>query len=94
MYGIEGRTVLLTGGATGIGRRIATRFAEEGCDLGIVDVNVDEAEQTAAMVREAGRRSTVFRADVGKYDEVLAAVDRFVAGFGRVDILANNAGVI
>ena len=94
MYGLEGRKVLLTGGATGIGRRIATRFAEEGCDVGIVDIAVEEAERTAALVRDAGRRSAVFRADVGDYDQVSAAVDGFLKEFGRIDVLANNAGVI
>lgn len=94
MYGLEGRTVFLTGGATGIGRRIATRFAEEGCDVGIVDVNIHDAERTAALVRETGRRGAVFQADVGDFEQVSAAVEAFLRAFGRIDVLANNAGVI
>ena len=50
MYDLAGKAVLLTGGATGIGRRIATRLAEEGCDIGIADINPEEAERTAAKV--------------------------------------------
>jgi NAD(P)-dependent dehydrogenase (short-subunit alcohol dehydrogenase family) len=94
MYGLQGRTVLLTGGATGIGRRIATRLAEEGCDVGIVDVNLDEAARTVAMIEERGRRGAVFEADVGDYDQVSAAVAAFLQKFGRIDVLANNAGII
>jgi NAD(P)-dependent dehydrogenase (short-subunit alcohol dehydrogenase family) len=94
MYKLDGKTVLLTGGATGIGRRIATRLAEEGCDVGIVDINTEEAQRTSAMVKKAGRRSAVFKADVGDFDQASAAVGSFLKEFGRIDVLANNAGVI
>lgn len=94
MYGLEGRKLLLTGGATGIGRRIATRLAEEGCDIGIVDINTQEAETTAQMVVKAGRRCTVYKANVADYDSAAAAAEAFLRDHGRVDILANNAGII
>lgn len=94
MYELNGRSVLLTGGATGIGRRIATRLAEEGCDVGIVDVNIAEAERTAAMVKKIGRKCSVFKADVGNFDQASSAVRDFLRDFGKIDVLANNAGVI
>lgn len=94
MYRLEGRSVLLTGGATGIGRGIATRLAEEGCDIGIVDINTAEAENTAAMVEKAGRRAAVYKAHVGDFDQASEAVRRFLSDFGKIDVLANNAGVI
>lgn len=94
MYHLEGKKVLLSGGATGIGRRIATRMAEEGCDVAIIDINVAEAERTAAMVKEKGCRSLVLKADVGDYDQVSSAVGQVLKEFGRIDVLANNAGVI
>ena len=94
MYRLDGKSVLLTGGATGIGRRIATRLAEEGCDIGIVDVNMAEAERTAAMVEQTGRRAALFKADVGDFDQASAAVNAFLKVFGKIDVLANNAGVI
>jgi NAD(P)-dependent dehydrogenase (short-subunit alcohol dehydrogenase family) len=94
MYGLEGRSVLLTGGATGIGRRIATRLAEEGCDVGIVDINTAEAEKTATEVNKLGRRSVVYKANVGDFDQASAAVQSFLEEFGKIDVLANNAGVI
>jgi NAD(P)-dependent dehydrogenase (short-subunit alcohol dehydrogenase family) len=94
MYRLDGRTVLLTGGATGIGRRIATRLAEEGCDVAIVDINRKDAECTSAAVQQAGRRSMVFEADVGDFGQVSAVVDGFLKEFGKIDVLINNAGII
>ncbi len=94
MYGLQGRSVLLTGGATGIGRHIAVRLAKEGCDVGIVDINAAEAEQTADLVSKAGRRAVVHKADVGDFDQVTAAVESIRKAFGHIDVLANNAGVI
>lgn len=94
MYELNGRSVLLTGGATGIGRRIATRLAEEGCDIGIADINVAEAERTAAMVRKTGRKCLVIETDVGRFDQASRAVQSFLGEFGKIDVLANNAGVI
>jgi meso-butanediol dehydrogenase / (S,S)-butanediol dehydrogenase / diacetyl reductase len=94
MYRLDGKTVLLTGGATGIGRAIALRLAEEGCDLGIVDINLSEAERTARMVERAGRRAVTIAADVGDFDQASAAVAAFLQVFGKIDVLANNAGII
>lgn len=94
MYHLDEKKVVLTGGATGIGRRIATRLAEEGCDVAILDVNVAEAERTASMVKEKGRRSLVIETDVADYGQVSSAVDGVLKEFGRIDVLANNAGVI
>ena len=94
MYRLDGKSVLLTGGATGIGRRIATRLAEEGCDVGIVDINMAEAERTSAMVQRAGRRAAIFNADVGDSDQASATVDAFLKVVGKIDVLANNAGII
>jgi NAD(P)-dependent dehydrogenase (short-subunit alcohol dehydrogenase family) len=94
MYRLDGKSVFLTGGATGIGRRIATRLAEEGCDVGIVDINMEEAKHTRSIAELAGRRCAVFKADVGDFDQASAAVDAFLKMFGNIDVLANNAGVI
>lgn len=94
MYGLEGRKLLLTGGATGIGRRIATRLAEEGCDIGIIDINMQEAEATAQLVAKSGRRCTVYKANVADPESAGAAAEAFLKDHGKVDILANNAGII
>ncbi len=93
MYELHDKRVLLTGGATGIGRRIATRLAEEGCSIGIIDINAGEAEETAAMVAALGRKAAVFEADVTNADQLAAAHRHFGERFGDVDILINNAGM-
>ncbi len=94
MYKLEGRTVLLTGGATGIGRRIAVRMAEEGCDVAIADINARDVETTAEMVRKTGRRCSIYTIDVSKYDEAQSAVQRCLAEYAKIDVLVNNAGII
>jgi NAD(P)-dependent dehydrogenase (short-subunit alcohol dehydrogenase family) len=94
MYNLNGKVALVTGAATGIGRAIATRLAQEGADLAIIDVNEAEAAKTAALVREAGRRVEVLRGDVGDYAQVKAAIGGFVKSFGAIDIAVNNAGIV
>jgi NAD(P)-dependent dehydrogenase (short-subunit alcohol dehydrogenase family) len=94
MYDLEERTVLLTGGATGIGRTLTTRFAAEGCRVGLIDVNMDEARRTAELVQRNGRELPVYEADVSNPEQLASAVDRFIQRFGRIDVLINNAGAI
>jgi NAD(P)-dependent dehydrogenase (short-subunit alcohol dehydrogenase family) len=94
MYKLNGKVALVTGAATGIGRAIATRLAQEGADIAILDVNESEAANTAALVRAAGRRAEVLRGDVGDYAEVQAAIGAFLKSFGAIDIAVNNAGIL
>lgn len=94
MYNLDGRTALVTGGAVGIGRRIATRLAEEGCDVAILDIDRTGAEETAGMVEALGRRALAVTVDVGDYDAVLAAVGAARTAFGKIDIVSNNAAIV
>lgn len=94
MYKLDGKVALITGAATGIGRRIATRLAEEGADIAIFDVNTAEAEKTAGMVRERGRRVEVAKVDVGDFEATDKAIAAVIKSFGQIDILVNNAGII
>ena len=87
------RAALVTGGATGIGRRIAATLARDGADVAIADLDLEQAAVTAAEVERAGGRAVCVRTDVADEGAVLAlfaAVDR---EFGRLDILVNNAGI-
>ncbi len=89
---LAGRVAFVTGAGSGIGRAIATRFAEEGADIAAVDLNEAAASETADLVRALGRRADAIRADVAAAADVEAAAQR-AAAFGRIDILVNNAGI-
>lgn len=90
----EGRTALVTGGSRGIGREIAERFAGEGANVAIIDVN-EEALAAAKGELEAKGYSVYAKvASVTERDEVEAAMAEVHERFGSIDILVNNAGVI
>ncbi|AVH54937.1 MULTISPECIES: SDR family NAD(P)-dependent oxidoreductase [Streptomyces] len=91
MRRFEGYGVLITGAARGIGAATARRLADEGAQVLVTDVDVAEAEKTAASVRERGGRAEGFRCDVADRDAVEAAVAYAVDTFGSLDVLVNNA---
>lgn len=89
---LDGQAAFVTGGGGGIGRAIAIRLAEAGADVAIYDIFPERAEEAAERVRETGRQGLAISGDVMDCDALRAAVDRSAADFGRLDILANNAG--
>jgi SDR family mycofactocin-dependent oxidoreductase len=103
---VAGKVALVTGAAHGQGRSHAIRLAEEGADVVVVDAcapmlpvpypmgTAHELAETAAAVRALGRRALACQADVRAPAELSAAVDACLAEFGRLDIVAANAGVI
>jgi 3-oxoacyl-[acyl-carrier protein] reductase len=91
---LENRVVLITGGAKGIGRGIALKFAEEGCDITINALHIEGARKVADEVRTLGRKSLAIGADVSNSAEVNDMVAQTMKQFGKIDILVNNAGGI
>lgn len=89
----EGRTVLVTGGATGIGAASARAFAREGAVVTILDVNETEGESTAGEIQGAGGKARFRRVDVTDEAAVRGAVEQVVAESGRLDVLHANAGI-
>ncbi len=89
---LEGKKALVTGARRGIGRAIAVALARAGCDVGINDVELDDAARdTEALVRAEGRRALLLQTDVSDAAAVRTMTERFLAEFGRIDILVNNA---
>lgn len=92
MRGLKDKNVIVTGGASGIGRAIAQRLGEEGCNVGIFDLNADGAEAAAATVRDAGGTAFAYDCDITDYNTVARSVAKFERDTGPVDGLVNNAG--
>ena len=89
----EGKTALVTGGGSGIGQAIATRFVAEGARVAVADKIVARAEETATALREAGGNAIGLAMDVSSEDQVMAGVETVARTLGAVDILVNNAGL-
>ncbi|MFC1916914.1 SDR family oxidoreductase [Chloroflexota bacterium] len=90
----EGKTALVTGGSSGIGRASALAFAREGARVVVADVNVEGGEETLNMIREIGGQSIFVKTDVSKATEVEALVNKAVETYGRLDYAHNNAGTV
>ena len=88
-----GKVALITGAASGIGRAVAVRLATEGAGVFGHDVNAAGLDETAKLVADAGGRMEVRVGDVSDPAECAASVAACVAGFGRLDILGNVAGI-
>jgi NAD(P)-dependent dehydrogenase (short-subunit alcohol dehydrogenase family) len=92
MQRLKGRAAIVTGAGQGIGRGVARRFAREGANVLVAELD-EKSGRTCAdeIADEFGVRSLFVRTDVGVREQVVEAVDRTVAEFGSVDILVNNA---
>jgi len=91
-FKLTDRVAIVTGAGKGIGAGTARALAEAGADVVVAARTVADIEQTAADVRERGRRSLAVPCDVTRTEDLEALVAATVAEFGRVDVLVNNAG--
>lgn len=89
-----GKTVVITGGAAGIGRTTSLAFASEGARVVILDIQEDAAQDTLAMINDIGGVGHFYQTDVSKSTEVDRAFDAIKADVGPYDILFNHAGTI
>lgn len=91
---LSGKTALITGGDSGIGRAVAVAFAAEGANVAIAYLNEGEdAEKTADMISEKGKEALKLPGDVSQQAHCKELVNKTLAHFGQLDILVNNAGV-
>jgi len=92
MSALTDQVAVITGGGAGIGRATALAFAAAGADVVIGDIVPERCEETAARVRELGRRALPYPTDVMDIEQIRAMVAAAADQFGRIDILVNNAG--
>ncbi|OHD53909.1 MAG: 3-oxoacyl-[acyl-carrier-protein] reductase [Spirochaetes bacterium GWF1_51_8] len=90
---VDNKNAIVTGAARGIGRAIALKLAAEGANVVIVDVNLDQANETAKEIEKLGKKSMAMKVDVTNYGDVESLMEKVKAEWGSVDILVNNAGI-
>lgn len=90
---LQGKSALVTGAGSGIGKAIATTFAREGARIMASDVNEETAKAVAAQIEDAGGEAQSIRTDTTKEEDVKAAIAATVAAFGSLDVMVNNAGI-
>jgi NAD(P)-dependent dehydrogenase (short-subunit alcohol dehydrogenase family) len=91
---LTGKVALITGATSGIGKATALLFAREGADLAVTGRRVELGRRLEGEIREGGGRCLFIAADHTQAVACSRVVDRTLAGFGRVDILFNNAGIV
>jgi len=89
---LEGKVAVITGGSNGLGRAIATRMAEEGATIAVLDLDA-AGEKVVAKLGGSGNESRFLHCDISDEAAVQKALNDVFATFGRIDILVNNAGV-
>ncbi len=89
---VEGKRVLVTGAAQGIGRAIADRLAAEGAAVCVADLNADGAEQVVAAIRDSGGTAVSAGGNVAERADIRSMIDLCVAELGGLDVMFNNAG--
>lgn len=91
---LQGKTAIVTGGAQGIGREYAARFAREGANVVVTDLREEQAQQAAReLSREGGGKVVAIKSDVTSQEQMNAAAEFANREFGHVDVLMNNAAI-
>jgi|SRR5688572_4628212 len=93
MKSFEGKVVAITGAGSGIGRALACAFAQHGARLALSDIAEPPLLETAALVRQLGAEAAVAVVDVAQRPSVFAWAEQVARHYGRVNVIANNAGV-
>ena len=92
IFRLDGKTAIVTGGGSGIGRAIGVRFAAQGAKVHILDLSLKEAEDTCRQISAAGGRAEAYACDVTDQEQVFVTFQKMAAE-GPISILVNNAGI-
>ena len=91
---LENKVALITGAGRGIGKAIALRFAQEGCNIAFTDIALnDVVMETEKVLQALGVKVKAYASNAANFEETHKVVDEIVKDFGRIDILVNNAGI-
>jgi 3-hydroxybutyrate dehydrogenase len=90
---LKGKSALITGAGSGIGKSIAQAFARSGVQVAITDLNLDAAQTVAEQINLSGGVASSMQMDVTNEDQVITAVERTAREFGTLDVLVSNAGI-
>lgn len=91
---LQGKTAIITGGARGIGKAIALKFASEGANIAITDLIYDDnVKAFEAELNAMGIKAKAYASNAAKFEETQNTVAQIAADFGRIDVLVNNAGI-
>jgi meso-butanediol dehydrogenase / (S,S)-butanediol dehydrogenase / diacetyl reductase len=88
-----GKSAIITGAGRGIGKATALRFAREGTDVLVPDLDLQASEQAAREIQALGRKGVAMQMDVRRLDDIQRMVATAMREFGKIDILVNNAGI-
>lgn len=91
---LEGKTAIVTGASRGIGKAIAIKFAEQGCNIAFTDLNYDDlAKETEKEIASLGVKVKAYASNAGDFEDTGKVVEDVVKEFGSIDALVNNAGI-
>lgn len=93
MKPLTGKTALITGAGSGLGKDIALQLAREGAAVGVADIHLPAAQDVASIIREAGGEALAISMDVSDEQQTQSGTDALVSQFGSIDILISNAGI-
>ncbi|PCH76634.1 MAG: short-chain dehydrogenase [Flavobacteriaceae bacterium] len=91
-FSLQGKTAIVTGGASGIGKAISLKFGENGAHVCILEIQLEAAQSTAKIILAAGGKATAYQCNVANQQEVQAVIDT-ISESNSIDILVNNAGI-